>query len=69
MKFIFTAAQDYMQHSPSVQCSETDQQHPHTLVLAVAAACEVLLKSNISGSYISSSQYSSTPQHQPVLQG
>ena len=60
-----------MQHSPSVQCSETGQQCPHTLVLAVAAAaavCELLSESRTSGNHISSSQYSSVPQHQPVLQ-
>ena len=39
----FTAAQGHMQHSPSVQCSEAGQQHPHTLVLAVAAAARGLL--------------------------
>ena len=53
-----------MRHSPSVQCSETVQQCPHTLVLAVAAAgagCELLSESSISGSWISSSQYSCTP--------
>ena len=33
------------------QCSETGQQHPHTLVLAVAgAACGLLSESSISGS-------------------
>ena len=47
----FTAAQDHMQHSPSVQYSEADQQHPHTLVLVVsAAAYELLSESSISGS-------------------
>ena len=41
-----------MRHSPSVQCSETVQQCPHTLVLAVvaAAACELLSESSTSGS-------------------
>ena len=58
-----------MRHSPSVQCSETVQQSPHTLVLVVAAAaCELLSESGTSGDHISSSQYSSVPQHQPVLQ-
>ena len=39
-----------MQHSPSVQCSETGQQCHHTLVLAVAAAsCELLSESRTSG--------------------
>ena len=58
-----------MQHSPSVQCSETGPQCHHTLVLAVAAAaaCELLSESRTSGNHISSSQYSSVPQHQPVL--
>ena len=47
----FTAAQDHMQHSPSVQCSEAVQQHPHTLVLAVAAvSCGLLSESSTSGS-------------------
>ena len=51
-----------MRHSPSVQCSETGPQHPHTLVLAVAdVACELLSESSTSGSWISSSQYSSVP--------
>ena len=60
----FIAAQGHMRHSPSVQCSETVQQY-HTLVLAVAAAaCEQLSGDG----WISSSQYSSTPQHQPVFQ-
>ena len=64
----FTAAQGHMQHSPSVQCSETGQQCPHTLVLAVAAAaCELLSENRISGNHISFSQYSSAPQHQLVL--
>ena len=58
-----------MQHSPSVQCSETGQQCPHTLVLVVdVAVCELLSESRTSGNHISSSQYSSVPQHQPVLQ-
>ena len=49
-----------MQHSPSVQCSETGQQCHHTLVLTVAAAaCELLSESRTSGNHISSSQYSS----------
>ena len=40
-----------MQHSLSVQCFEAGQQHPHTLVLAVAAAaCELLSESSTSGS-------------------
>ena len=43
-----------MRHFPSVQCSETGQQCPHTLVLAVAAAaaaaCELLSESSTSGS-------------------
>ena len=65
----FIAAQGHMRHSPSVQCSETVQQCHHTLVLAVAAAaCELLSESRTSGNHISSSQYSSVPQHQPVLQ-
>ena len=56
-----------MRHSPSVQCSETAQQCHHTLVLAVAAAsCELLSESRTSDNHISSSQYSSVPQHQPV---
>ena len=58
-----------MQHSLSVQCSEAVQQCHHTLVLAVAgASCELLSESRTSGNHISSSQYSSVPQHQPVLQ-
>ena len=58
-----------MRHSPLVQCSETDPQCRHTLVLAVVAAtCELLSESRTSGNHISSSQYSSVPQHQPVLQ-
>ena len=69
VKFEFTGAQGHMQHSPSVQCSETGTQRPHTLVLAVAAAaCELLSESRTSGNHISSSQYSSVPQLQPVLQ-
>ena len=65
----FTAAQGHMQHSPSVQCSETGPQCHHTLVLVVAAAaCELLSESRTSGNHISSSQYSSVPQHQPELQ-
>ena len=46
-----------MQHSPSVQCSETGQQCPHTLVLAVAAAaaCGLVSESRTSGNHISSS--------------
>ena len=44
-----------MQHSPSVQCSETGQQRHHTLVLAVAvAACGLLSESRTSGNHISS---------------
>ena len=42
-----------MRHFPSVQCSETGQQCPHTLVLAVvaaAAACELFSESSTSGS-------------------
>ena len=51
MKFKFTAAQGHTRHSPSVQCSETVQQHPHTLGLAVAAAaCELLSGSSTFGS-------------------
>ena len=58
-----------MQHSLSVQCSETGPQCHHTLVLAVAAAaCGLLSESRTSGNHISSSQYSNAPQHQPVLQ-
>ena len=58
-----------MQHSPSVQYSETGQQCHHTLVLAVAsAACELSSENRTSGNHISSSQYSSVPQQQPVLQ-
>ena len=39
-----------MRHSPSVECSETGQQCPHKLVLAVAAAaCELLSESSTSG--------------------
>ena len=59
----FTAAQGHMQHSPSVQCSETGPQCHHTLVLVVAAAaaCELLSESRTSGNHISSSQYSSVP--------
>ena len=57
-----------MRHSPLVQCSETGQQCHHTLVLAVAAACELLSESRTSDNHISSSQYSSVSQHQPVLQ-
>ena len=58
-----------MPHSPSVQCSETVQQCNQTLVLVVpVASCELLSESRTSGNHISSSQYSSVPQHQPVLQ-
>ena len=65
----FIAAQGHMRHSPSVQCSETRQQCHHTLVLVVAAAsCELLSESRTSDNHISSSQYSSVSQHQPVLQ-
>ena len=66
----FIVAQDHMQHSPSVQCSETGQQCHHTLVLAVAAvaSCGLVSENRTSGNHISSSQYSSVPQHQPVLQ-
>ena len=42
-----------MQHSPSVQYSETGQQCHHTLVLAVAAASyELLSESRTSGNHI-----------------
>ena len=58
-----------MRHSLLVQCSEAGPQCPHILVLAVAAAaCELLSESRTSDNHISSSQYSSVPQHQPVLQ-
>ena len=53
---------------PSVQCSETVQQCHHTLVLVVAAAACELLSESRTGNHISFSQYSSVPQHQPVLQ-
>ena len=50
-KFESTVAQGHMQHSPSVQCSEAVQQHPHTLVLAVAAvACKPLSENSTFGS-------------------
>ena len=65
------AAQGRMQHSPSFQffeSFETGQQCPHTVVLAVAsAACGLLSESRTSDNWISSSQHSSVPQHQPVL--
>ena len=69
-----SSALAHTQYSPLVQC-ELDQQFPsvqqcpHTLVLAVAsAACGLLSESRTCDIWISSSQHSSAPQHQPVLQ-
>ena len=44
-----------------------DGWHPHTLVLAVVSSCVILSWSKSCGTLISSSQYSSASQHQPVL--
>jgi len=63
------AAQGHMQHSPSFRSSETGQQHPHTLVLAVAyAACGLLSGNRASGIWICCSQQRiNAPQHQSLL--
>ena len=67
-------APGHKQCSPSVQY-EWDQQFPsvqqcpHTVVLAVAfAAYGLLSESRTCDIWISSSQHSSVPKHQPVLQ-